>query len=60
MNWTSGEFIVFGAESGKLYLWDATSFTSIAVIKAHHGIDPSCTETFVLYNTLQVQLQQLI
>lgn len=35
MNWNTGDFIVFGAESGKLYLWDAATLNSLTVVKAH-------------------------
>ena len=38
MTWESMDFIVFGAESGKIYVWDASTLTSLTVVQAHNGI----------------------
>lgn len=38
MTWENTEFIVFGAESGKIYVWDASTLTSLTVVQAHNGM----------------------
>jgi hypothetical protein len=37
MEWSNTQFIVFGAESGKVYLWEANTLVSVATVNAHGG-----------------------
>lgn len=37
MDWSSAEFILFGAESGMLCVWDANTLVSTAAANGHDG-----------------------
>lgn len=47
MDWTGG-IMVFGAESGKLYLWESTTLKSIANVKGHGGEYANVTQLLKL------------
>lgn len=37
MDWSSVDFILFGAESGMLCVWDANTLVSTAAANGHEG-----------------------